>query len=301
MGALTHFNFLLKIVFIMWTALATLLGAALSAFSQQRNNQTLIEEAQKNRDFQQQMSSTAYQRGVADMKAAGLNPGMMYSGAAMQASTPSGGQASGMEPLLKGMEVSNAVNNMYTIKQAKLADAETSLKKAQAANVMADTERIKLMNDYYPSLTNAQIQEIFSNIGVNTSVEDLNKAHKITADLENDWIPRLRAANAANLDSQTALNQINKYLLDWEKAYRHEYGVRPGDSAIADTTAFICKQLGISSRDTIERIKNYIMDVFSGKRRPRLPSTGSGLTSENILEDAVENDWSKIREKYRYD
>lgn len=49
-------------------------------------------EAKKERDWSQRMSDTAYQRAVADMRAAGLNPALLYSSAGV-ASTPSVSQA----------------------------------------------------------------------------------------------------------------------------------------------------------------------------------------------------------------
>lgn len=66
-----------------------------------------MNEAQKDRDFQERLSNTAYQRAVVDMRKAGINPILAFQQGG--ASTPSGasssvsGSSSGSGELFKGV------------------------------------------------------------------------------------------------------------------------------------------------------------------------------------------------------
>jgi predicted RNA-binding protein len=104
------------------TAGAGLLGDIYSA-SENR------EQAQRNRRWQERMSSTAYQRATADMRAAGLSPLLAYSQGG--ASTPSGSQAN------IDVDTSKAVSNAL---QAKTISAQVDKVQAETEGVTHDNK-----------------------------------------------------------------------------------------------------------------------------------------------------------------
>lgn len=109
-----------------FVAAATLGAAALGAIGSRNANRANRASARESMDFQERMSSTAYQRAMEDMRLSGLNP--MLSSRLGGASTPGGAQSQSQN------EMSEAANSA---KDAIMMKAQLKNIDAQNANLVA--------------------------------------------------------------------------------------------------------------------------------------------------------------------
>lgn len=115
------------------------LVAAGSAYGAYQQNKQQQEAAQRQMDFQSEMSNTAYQRQIADLKASGVNP--MLISRLGGASTPMGAMPIVVNPGEAGARAFSAAQSSGAA--AQQAQTQESLSQVQIQQVQAATDKIR--------------------------------------------------------------------------------------------------------------------------------------------------------------
>lgn len=252
-----------------------------------------------------------YQRQVTGMQNAGLNPALMYNSGATSA--PNAPSSSG-----SGMSMSDLIQAALVPAQLKMIKAQTDNIEAAAEQKRSQTETegirreaLRLANMYYPSLQEATLDKIFSEIGVNWSTMDEKEANtaltwskKFLQDTENQyakeffhWRNELEKARTGEAIQAAADHAASAA---WT-AYQHQYAQTHGAllsggqliavaSALAEGLAGALKD----AKDAIPNVEEVVSNAVkkaSEKAKEVVPKRPHKLKTQEQLDR--EDNWNK--------
>lgn len=163
--------------------MGAIIGGIASAVAANKARKFSSREAAKNRAFQEHMSGTQYQRSMADMRKAGLNPMLAY--AQGGAGNLSGATASGVQADVGGANQSNPVETARGLKKTAV-----DIKNLNSSRALIDAQKNKTDMDATVSAASA------TEIAVRTKLlEDKLPKSDLMKDAWNikSWGPKLKS------------------------------------------------------------------------------------------------------------
>lgn len=213
-------------------------------FTHQENQLAMqfgAEQSAQQMAFQERMANTSYQRAVADMQAAGINPAIAYSqggavapsGAAAAGSSGSGAVVSSVSPHAGSL---SDLMRLFTIrKELALLDAQAEQAKSVTAKNIAEAANIEKQTSWIDRLNAMDLglkQQTIDKYGA--EINDLMQSAEGKR-LYNEWMPKLwdQQYRQGEIDIQATIVGISKTIeeiqelharsaLEWSEKKYHD-------------------------------------------------------------------------------
>lgn len=258
------------------------LGTNLTGAEREANDINIV-EAQKNRDFQQHMSDTTYQRTVQDMKLAGLNPALLLTGAS-GVSTPSGSTATSVSP---------AGGSLTDLMSLALLPAQLNQIAAQTQNIRANTrytqqktlteEQITKLQSiavqWQPSINAETIANISASVdkqqaeilaltkqaNLYVAQKDLINNQSEAQAIVNYYLPQKTLSEIKKLEADARNSAASAWMAEIQAKFAKDNGFLMSSNDTLLLCTYIASLFGIekgSVESTIGKVSNYVQKEF---------------------------------------
>lgn len=197
---------------------ADVVGGIMGHSAQSKANKGNVALQRENQAWEERMSNTAYQRGTADMLAAGLNPMLAYSQGG--ASTPNTSAATVQSEDAIGRGVSSAgtkAANTIALENMR-QQARLTREKADQEEILTDDMRARRMTGRHPvdvqiEVDDARARQATVELGLRRTDAEIREIEKQVLEDTAGYNVQSARARAALLDQELGMNEVRTLLM----------------------------------------------------------------------------------------
>lgn len=234
-------------------------------------------------ELSMQNQEDIFQRQVTGMQKAGLNPAMMYQNGASPSTPQAQNSYQGAANMSDLMSIITLPLQMKMMKaqienvgsQTRRNDSESELNQKRAENMA-------LVNQYYPSVTEAGLQKTLADIGLDLATIDqreaetaLTNVRKLIADAENEyakeyyhWRAEYEKAHTQEAKDSAAAHAAQALLTGYENEYAREHGAKLSSSSILALVSAIGEFTGLTNPQTQSAVRGVFQGAVSDSTQP---------------------------------